>query len=170
MYEIGTRVRYHGSMAAYHGEIFVIGRLCCDGARYVIVGSETLRHVRHMSIAPVTEVDPIDQLEAAIEAQRPVMITYVAGDGAWTTRVIEPHSITYSDAGHASVRAYDRLRSAIRAFRGDRIQDLTVLPDAFRSDPSDDGRERAALARIRAEIDLIPDHNYVDAAHWTPTP
>ncbi|NAS21457.1 WYL domain-containing protein [Herbidospora sp. NEAU-GS84] len=49
------------------------------------------------------------------------MITYVAGNGDWTTRVIEPHAISYSDAGHAGVRAYDRLRSAIRAFRVDRI-------------------------------------------------
>ncbi|WP_214103214.1 helix-turn-helix transcriptional regulator [Acrocarpospora catenulata] len=167
MYEIGTEVRYHGSIESMRGEIFTVVEHCCSGTRHRIDGSRLLHHVRHQSITPVAEADPVAELERAVSDQKPVMITYVAVDGEWTTRVIEPHAVTWTPRGRAVVRAYDRLRADLRTFRVDRIQSLTVLPDAFRFDPAQKSEDRA-LARIRAEIAQVADHGYIDSARWTP--
>lgn len=173
MYEIGTQVRYHGSMEPLHGEIFTVVEHCCSGTRHRIDGSRLLHHVRLGSITPVDHADPFAELERAASDTQLVMITYVAADGEWTTRTIEPFALVETNAGHQIIRAMDHRSGEVRSFRVDRIRDLTFLPGSFRLDrPALDRarEESAALARIRAEIALVGDHHYVDAAHWTPTP
>ncbi|WP_157555823.1 hypothetical protein, partial [Herbidospora yilanensis] len=47
---------------------------------------------------------------------------------------------------------------------------MAVLPEAFRAVPSEDARERAALARIRTEIADMDEsgHHGNNAMRWTP--
>ncbi len=103
MYEVGTMVRYHGSLERHHGETFMVVRHCCGGTRYTLDGDHLLRHIRHVSVSPLDGPDVRADLTRAIADQRPVMITYVAGDGVWTTRTIEPYELaeTGPDPGAA---------------------------------------------------------------------
>ncbi|GII88249.1 hypothetical protein Ssi03_62390 [Sphaerisporangium siamense] len=166
MYEVGTRVRYHGSIERLHGVIFVVA--AHDAERYRLTGPYSLTSVRHASITPIDEPALRPVLAEAIAAEHPVMITYVAGGGEWTTRTIEPYELTETARGHVIVRAMDRRSGDPRSFRVDRIQNLDVLPggsfllDHFGLDPA-----RAALARIRAEIRQIHPDGYGEA-RWTP--
>jgi predicted DNA-binding transcriptional regulator YafY len=167
VYEIGTEVQYHGSIERYEGEFFTV--VACYGDRYRIRGPVTLTNVRHASITPVEQAATREELEDAIAAEQPVMITYVSADGEWTTRTIEPYELFRTRHGDLIVRAMDHLRGAPRSFRLDRIDTLTHLPGAFRLDRESADRERAALARIRAEIREVASHGYGhDAARWTP--
>ncbi|MEV8636538.1 WYL domain-containing protein [Streptosporangium sp. NPDC051023] len=172
MYEIGTQVTYHGSIERLTGETFTVVRHCCNGTRYTLDGIRVLHHVRHVSITPITT--PVrsgafrSDLERAIADEQPVMITYVAADGTWTTRTVEPYELARTRAGRLIVRAMDRLRRESRTFRLDRIECLDVLPGGFHLERPDFDREAAALARIRAEIAEISPGYYGDEMHWTP--
>ncbi|MER7063986.1 helix-turn-helix transcriptional regulator [Streptomyces albidoflavus] len=167
MYEIGTQVRYHGSIEPLRGEIFTIVRH--EAGRYRIHGIATLSQVRHGSITPTAQEAPRAELERAIAAEQPVMITYVSADGEWTTRTIEPYELFRTRDGHLIVRAMDHLRGEPRSFRLDRITDLDVLPGAFHLDRAAAEQERAALARIRNEIAEVSSWGYGrDEARWSP--
>ena len=172
MYEIGTEVRYHGSIEFLRGETFTVLRHCCEGTRYVLEGSERLRHVRAASITPLDVADIVvdfrPALERAIAAAQPVMITYIAVDGEWTTRTVEPYALERTKAGHMIVRVLDRRSGKPRSFRLDRIHALDAFPGGCFLLGDSDHQERAALARIRAEIDLVDHHGYRDAARWLP--
>lgn len=172
MYEIGSQVTYHGSIEALHGETFTVARHCCGESRYTLDGIRVLHHVRHVSITPVLAdgADFHTDLERAIAAERPVLITYVAADGEWTTRIIEPYELTETRTGHPIVRAMDRLRREPRTFRLDRFIALDVMPGGFHLDRPAGEQERIALARIRAEIADIDPYGYGrDAMRWTPS-
>ncbi|MBB2914878.1 hypothetical protein FHS43_006190 [Streptosporangium becharense] len=170
MYGIGTQVRYHGSIEHLHGEVFEVVRHCCGGTRYTLDGVHGLHHVRHASITPAedgTACGP--DLERAIASEQPVMITYVAADGDWTTRTIEPYELTRTRAGDLIVRAMDHHARAPRTFRVDRIIALDVMPGSFHLERPEADREAAALARIRAEIEDIDPYGYGrDSMRWTP--
>lgn len=169
MYEIGTEVRYHGSIDSLHGETFTVVGHCHGGERHVLVGDAgTVRHARLASLTPLGGPDLRAELEQAISAEQPVMITYVSVDGEWTTRTIEPYELFRTRDGHLIVRAMDRLRDEPRSFRLDRIEALNPFPGVRLLDrpaPS----ERAALARIRAEIAQVAHSGYgLDEARWMP--
>lgn len=169
MIEIGTLVRYHGSIEALHGQTFRVALHCCDGTRHVLDGDAVLRHVRAASITPIDQPDPHAELSRAIAAEQPVMITYVAADGEWTTRTIEPYELTETPAGHLLVRAMDRRSGEPRSFRLDRIEALNVMPGGVFLLDHTGPRERAALARLRAEIrDVSPIGYGHDGMRWTP--
>ncbi|MGW5259663.1 WYL domain-containing protein [Microbispora sp. NPDC004025] len=169
MIEVGTLVHYHGSIEALHGQTFTVARHCCDGTRHVLNGDAVLRHVRAASITPVDQPDPRAELERAIAAELPVMITYVAADGEWTTRTIEPYELTETRTGEQLVRAMDRRSGETRSFRLDRIHALNVMPGGVFLLDHTPIRERAALARIRAEIREVDPVGYgYDGMRWTP--
>lgn len=168
MYEIGTQVRYHGSIEDYHGEFFTIAARY--SGLYRLHGSATLTNVRHASITPIEQAAIREDLEQAITATQPVMITYVDADGEWTTRTIEPYELFRTRHGDLIVRAMDRLRGEPRSFRLDRIEALDAFPGARLLDqpaPSVAASERAAFARIRAEIAMVAEVGY-DDARWMP--
>lgn len=169
MYEIGTQVRYHGSIDSLHGETLTVVGYCHGGERHVLVGDVgTVRHARTASLTPLGSPDLRADLEQAISAEQPVIITYVDADGEWTTRTIEPYELFRTRHGDLIVRAMDRLRGEPRSFRLDRIEALRAFPGVHLLDrpaPS----ERAALARIRAEIAQIAPSGYGgDSARWMP--
>ncbi|MDX3110150.1 WYL domain-containing protein [Nonomuraea angiospora] len=169
MYEIGTQVRYHGSIVSLHGQTLTVVGHCHGGERHVLVGDAgTVRHARTASLTPLDAPDPCAELEQAIAAEQPVIITYVDADGEWTTRTIEPYELFRTRYGDLIVRAMDRLRGEPRSFRLDRIEALRPFPGVRVLDqpaPS----ERAALARIRAEIREIAPSGYGnDQARWIP--
>jgi predicted DNA-binding transcriptional regulator YafY len=70
-------------------------------------------------------------LQRAITERRAVEITYTGyrGEGP-TTRVIEPHYLTYSD-GIWYVNSYCRLRQDMRAFRLNRMEKYRLLKETF---------------------------------------
>jgi predicted DNA-binding transcriptional regulator YafY len=108
-------------------------------------------------------------LESAIQDERPVLITYVAAAGEQSTRTIEPYELAETGRGHLIVRAMDRRSGKYRAFRLDRITHLNLLRGPFQLDHPVIDTERAALARIRAEIACIDECGYrSDAARWIP--
>lgn len=170
MYEAGTQVRYHGSIESLHGETFTI--VGSHGDRYRLSGVRTLVNVRQASITPIEGPELRTDLERAIAGERPVMITYVAADGEWTTRTIEPYELAATSAGHLIVRAMDHRSREPRTFRVDRIHAVNLLPGSFwleRPAPDQARAERAALVRLRAEIAQIAPSGYGnDAARWTP--
>ncbi|MEU1736483.1 WYL domain-containing protein [Streptosporangium sp. NPDC020145] len=167
MYAIGTQVTYHGSIEALHGVTFTVIRH--DGDRYTLDGIRVLHHVRHASISPAEDGARFHtELERAIADTTPIMLTYVAGDGTWTTRTIEPYELAWTHAGYLIVRAMDRLRREPRTFRVDRIEYLDVLPGGFHLDRPAAELERMALARIRAEIAEISPGYFGDQMRWTP--
>ncbi|PZG47458.1 hypothetical protein C1I98_13385 [Spongiactinospora gelatinilytica] len=173
MYEVGAEVTYQGSIEHLHGQIFTVVAHCCGGERYRLQGrSEALRHVRPASVARYEKpTETLAVLERAIAAERPVMITYVAADGEWTTRTIEPFELDTTARGHLIVRAMDRLRREARTFRLDRIDSLTPYPGVFLLTAA--RMERDALARIRAEIAEVQAAGFggydgYGAMRWTP--
>lgn len=67
---------------------------------------------------------------------RRLSIRYVDGNGTTTVREIEPHFL-YLNVPVWYLLAWDRLRSAIRYFRVDRIRSATPLEESFRmADPA----------------------------------
>lgn len=171
MYEIGIEVRYHGSREDLHGRTYVIG--AHYEGRYALRatdGGRNLVNVRPASFTPVDQADLRSELERAIGAEQPVMITYVSADGEWTTRTIEPYELFRTRHGDLIVRAMDHRSDEPRSFRLDRIDSLSALPGAFRLGrpaPSVAASERAAFARIRAEIAMVAEVGY-DDARWMP--
>ena len=80
-------------------------------------------------------------LVTAITAQRVVCLTYLAADtGAVTTRYVEPIGLYLSGPWH--VIAYCRLRQAVRDFRLDRIQHLTLTDEIFATRPETGSLDR----------------------------
>src|SRR5262249_33100610 len=74
-------------------------------------------------------------------------------------------------SGDWIVRAMDRLRDDVRTFRVDRITDVRAVAGPRLLDRPAVDAERAALARIRADIAQVdPAGVYRDAARWTPAP
>lgn len=183
MYEIGTEVIYRGSIERFHNVIFTVVWHCCGGTRYVLEGyaePTTLRHVRPASVTTQDDRERARRadLVRAVTDERPVEIAYIAADGEWTMRVIEPYEIADTRAGHEIVRAMDRRSGEPRSFRLDRILALTVVLGPFELTRPEPGAVRAVhpvdpvdaiLARIRAEIAEIDSGGYCgDAARWTP--
>jgi hypothetical protein len=70
-------------------------------------------------------------IEAAIQAERPLLITYVAADGERTTRTIEPYELAATRSGFFIVRSMDRRSGAPRSFRLDRIEYVSVMSGSF---------------------------------------
>ncbi|GII05481.1 helix-turn-helix transcriptional regulator [Planobispora takensis] len=169
MYEIGTDVRYHGSITALQGQIFTVVGHCCDGQRHILASGPALRHIRAASLTPTGIAELHTQLQRAITAERPLVITYVAADGEQTTRTIEPYELVATRTGHLIVRAMDHRSGRPRSFRLERIHTLTAAPGAFRLPRPEDDHERAALARLRAAIgDIAPSGYGEDSARWRP--
>jgi predicted DNA-binding transcriptional regulator YafY len=193
MYAIGIQVRYHGSIEWLYGETFTITAYDPDFDRYRLDGYYSLTHVRHESITPIDGSHPDDVVDAeteaevrrAITAQNPLMITYIAADGEWTTRTIEPYEVAETRAGRTIVRAMDRRSGDPRSFRVDRIHHVNVLTGTFQLERpapvhrparraalavvGGTDREAVALERIRAEIRQVASAGYGDdAMRWTP--
>jgi hypothetical protein len=166
MIGIGTKVVYHGSKVEFHGYTFTVTAYCCHSTRHVITGPVALRHVREPSITPVAERGHQVVVEQAITAQAPVLITYVAADGEWSTRIIEPLELEVTQQGRVIVRALDRRSREPRSFRLDRIHAAAAMPGSFQLLASED--ERRALARIRAEIARVPATGYDNEMRWFP--
>lgn len=109
-------------------------------------------------------------IEGAISSQTPVRITYTDAFGVTTTRTIEPREVALTREGNLICRAADRRSGQHRAFRLDRIEGMRVLTGEHFDGAASDA-EMDALARIRAEIALIPSEGFSrDGARWTPDP
>jgi predicted DNA-binding transcriptional regulator YafY len=170
-----TLVRYHGSKVRYQGHIMrVLGRCYCarhpqGQRRYRLAwrgeNELLLQCVREGSITRVTvaEADAtVDArvVETAIDDERPLLIDYVAADGEYTRRVIEPYELDETAAGYALVRAMDRRSGQPRSFRLDRVTSLTVQSGPFLLD--------RPLAVTAAEEDFEYWDGSGDAFSWTP--
>lgn len=59
MYEVMTRVRYHGSILHAHGDDYWITGYCHDDARYVLDGEQIIRHVRPWHITALGEPEGV---------------------------------------------------------------------------------------------------------------
>ncbi len=87
-------------------------------------------HAKRFAPRPEVRID-IAALRAAMWDEMIVEIGYSDGHGRETRRMIKPLSIVYLDRAQMLL-AWCLLRSAFRAFRVDRIQQLSVTKDSFR--------------------------------------
>lgn len=89
-------------------------------------------------------------LQQAILARRVVRLRYHSRSRSETTeRELEPHQLFYSN-GIWYVEGYCRLRQDIRAFRLDRVDDLSLLADHFLPRPAEHPRPHPSVeVRVR---------------------
>jgi hypothetical protein len=80
----------------------------------------------------------------------------------------ELHGETFTIRGHHYGRYHLHGVCTLRTFRLDRVHALRRAPGTFQLDRSADTIERAALARIRAEIARVPATGYDNEMRWFP--
>ena len=78
-----------------------------------------------------TTTHTLTRLIKALDAKRPVTITYVKADGTETIRTIEVYDVVVSAAGDILLKAMDRETGEARTFRLDRLVSYTVHRTAY---------------------------------------
>lgn len=103
--------------------------------RRILVGEPASVEVREGLRAPRAAV--VAALQDAFFGETTLGIRYRDASGAATERIVEPHHLLLNwPAWYALV--HDRLRSAARTFRLDRIEEATARPERFRTRPADE--------------------------------
>jgi predicted DNA-binding transcriptional regulator YafY len=94
-------------------------------------------------------------LQRAIIDRRAVELTYHGlRDEETTTRVVEPHHLTYGD-GAWYLSGYCRLRQDIRAFRLNRVEKYRLLKETFTPRTIPEKKEAKIEVRARFQLDHV---------------
>jgi predicted DNA-binding transcriptional regulator YafY len=104
-------------------------------------------NARRFRTAPTPSIE-VRALRQATWDELTVQFGYEDGKGTVTERAVDPLGIVYLDATHCLL-AFCHLRQDFRAFRLDRMNDLTVTEHSFR--PNRVPQLRTYVARLKAE-------------------
>lgn len=110
------------------------------------------------------QAEKLTKLNSAIQRRREVGIDYLlGGTGEFSQRTVRPERLLFRD-GRWYLIAYCLLRNALRAFRVDRIRELTVLKTSF--EPLSHGEVDEAVRnlgrfetedRVKVRVKFDPD-------------
>lgn len=122
--------------------------------------------------AKQTSSRTLTDLARAMDARRPVTITYVKADGSTTIRTVELYDLKTTKAGAIIARAADRQTGEMRTWRLDRVQAYTlhrgrytvVLPEVETPAPVVAPRSTAALVALELGRDERPVRRFAPAA------
>lgn len=132
-----------------------IGRVLPEALRDQLQALQASMQLGTAQAAPGVDAQTVTLLSMASQQCRQVRLAYAAGTGS-TTRTFDPYSVIHHD-NHWYAVGYCHLRDALRTFRLDRVESVSLLNTPFVPPAGFD-----ALNYMLASFEAIPDRWNID--------